>query len=276
MITKLKNFCWVKQIMIFAGVFCIAVFPSCSASTPEMDSLDPEDVVKAYCQAAIGGDFEKAVTYISDYSLAIAKITRDDLIAQMREAYFSGSVATDYLVTGSEVFDGYYLVHVMFKFMGSEGPYTDDWIAPLHLEADQWKINIGNIIDDRLIDVEPQTVSGVTVQPVQILRYTDTIRVVFSVRNDNPVPVFWGWVGVKGTLNFPGLHYEETDDHISFEADRGYPDAYVQFSGEFPEYPLSMDMTQWALATANTPNMPGFGTPWSYHFDFSFASQEQK
>jgi hypothetical protein len=235
----------------------------------------PEKTVTDRCQALIKKDFNQAANLFSEYSLRLFDLTRQDIVMRYQTLDFKGWKLVDCRRLESKKFDDQtILIHLLMKEQtGEQEPqYYDGWQA-LRLEEGQWLINWNDVIDTLPMAVESQTVNGVTLQPTQLIRYTDKIRLLFNVGNANKRAAFWDLAGQKvatfkiadQTVIVRGMN--ETPFRI--DAENTYTGAYAEVPGLQTVYPTGVDLTNWTWPDAKNPNIPNLeGQMWSFQFEF--------
>ena len=235
----------------------------------------PEKTVADRCQTLIKKDFNQAANLLSQYSLQLFGLTRQEIVIRYQTLGFKSWKLVDCRLLESKKFDDQtMLVHLLMKEQtGEQEPqYYDGWQA-LRLEEGQWLINWNDVIDALPLVVEAQTVSGVTIQPTQLLRYTDKIRLVFNVGNANKRAAFWDLAGQKVSTFFIADQAVSVrgvnETPFMIDAESAYTAAYAELPGLQATYPTGVDLTNWTWPDANNPNIPNLeGQKWSFKFGF--------
>lgn len=235
----------------------------------------PEETVVDHCQALIKRDFNQAANSFSEYSLRLFNLTRQDIVIRYQTLDFKGWKLVDCRRLESKKFDDQtILIHLLMKEQtGEQEPqYYDGWQA-LRLEEGQWLINWNDVIDALPMAVESQTVNGVTVQPTQLIRYTDKIRLLFNVGNANKRAAFWDLAGQKvATFNIADqtvIVRGVNETSFRIDAENTYTGAYAEVPGLHTVYPTGVDLTNWTWPDAKNPNIPNLeGQMWSFQFEF--------
>lgn len=235
----------------------------------------PEATTTAYLEALQQRRFEQAVAFISDYSLSLLGLSRQDVLSHFEQQDFEGWQLLDYRVTESQELDeDLVLVHTLVREQsGRDEPQTYNVWRALRREHGEWRINWNLVIDDRLLDVEPQTINGLTVQPLRIIRYTDGMRLLFRIENNSSRGYIWGWAVEEVAL----FHFGEQIVSVSgvyetIAPERAYPEAHTTIEGFYSTYPDAIDLAGWVQASEEHPRVPvPFATPWTYHFELSYS-----
>lgn len=250
---------------------------SAIAVTPTPTTLPegPEKTVIDRCQALIKKDFNQAANLLSEYSLQLLGLTRQDIVIRYHTLDFKGWRLVDCRLLESKKFDDQtMLVHLLMKEQtGEQEPqYYDGWQA-LHLEGGQWLVNWNDVIDALPLAVESQTVSGVTVQPTQLIRFTDKIRLVFNVENANKRAAFWDLAGQKVATFYiadqaVGVRGVNATPFM-IDAESSYTGVYAEVPGLQATYPTGVDLTNWTWPDAKDLLIPNLeGQKWSFKFMF--------
>jgi len=234
----------------------------------------PDATVTAYLEALQQRRFEQAAAFISDYSLSLLGLRRQDIISHFEQQDFEGWRLLDYRVTESQELDeDLVLVHALIKEqIGRDEPQNYDVWWALRREGGEWRINWGALVDDRPLDIEPQTINDLTLQPLRIIRYADRMRLLFRIENNSDRGCIWGWAGEEAAA----IHFGDQIVSVSGTSEdiapqRVYPDAYVDIDGFRETYPTAVDLTGWRQADERHPQVPdGWGDSWAYHFELSY------
>ncbi|GEM_PF-1567082 len=253
-----------------------AGFTTADTPTPglpvSVSSEKLEATVKDYYDALKIRDFERAIAHLSDYSLSIHGWTRQDILAFFIQQDFRGWRFVDYrIIETKNLRDDLALVRVLTKEQtGADEPQTfDNWVA-WRMEEGQWRLNWNLVVDDRVPNVEPQTINNLTIQPVRIVRYTNRIRLILKIENKNDRICHWGWGGENIAIFHFGDRVVDVSGRLKIEANRLYPDVYVDVEGFYSTYPSSVDLVGWRWAVSSVPELPDFESSWSYQFVFNY------
>lgn len=228
----------------------------------------PEEVAKKYYEALVSREFEEAVNCLSDYSLSLSGTTRQEVISFFEQQDFKGWRMVDYRLVETRVLsDDLVLAHILTKEqLGDSEPQVYDFWVALRREGERWRLNGNLIVDDVVLNVEPQTINGVSVQPVQIVRYTDRLVLILQIENKNDRGCFWGWGNKVAVFHFGGEVVDVTGS-LQIEANRTYTNVRVHVSGFHSTYPSAVDLVGWCWASQYVSSLPDPAcTPWEYHF----------
>lgn len=160
-----------------------------------------EQAATTYLNALMNHQYADAAGSLSDYSLDILGTTRADAAAYFEQIDLAGAPQLiGFEITGKQVLNRQTtLIEVVYTLQsGDADPTTIDTRIPLRLEDRTWKVNWGDIVDDLKLDkVEAQTINGLKVKPVQIIRRIDSTQVLFDAENTTSEVINWGKSGAK-------------------------------------------------------------------------------
>lgn len=121
-----------------------------------------------------------------------------------------------------------------------------DELWPMRLENSEWRYNWDNLIDFRTLDAGAQTVSGVTVMPVQMNRYSDRIELSLLVQNRTNEGVVFGQVNeTLGTFYFDGQPVVAEKTRWILNPNRSVPSVTLEAKGLFTEFPEMVEIRKW-------------------------------
>ncbi|MBE0696993.1 MAG: hypothetical protein IH586_08715, partial [Anaerolineaceae bacterium] len=219
-----------------------------------------EDSVKEYFAALEKQDFEKAADLLSTFSLTVFEITRGDAVSALSQQRADGAAWSGLEIVETKPFNQQtLLVHVKYTLAGKDPANKDaktgasaeteesrDEVWVVRQEAGEWRCNWNNLIDYRTLDVDAQTLNGVTVKPVQANRFPDRIQLVMLVQNRNNEPVVFGQVNeILGTFYFGSQAIEAEKTQFVFNPLRTVPDFKLEVKGTFDTYPDSIEIRKW-------------------------------
>lgn len=232
--------------------------------------LDVITSAKKYYEALKRDDYVEAVNLISEYSLSLTNSTREDVRISLDKAAFNGWKLLDYRIVESQILDERTaLIHVLTKELMENEPQNYDFWVAFRKENGQWHLNLNSLVDDRTVDTTPQNINGVSVQPIQIIRYVDKVRIVLKIENTNQRGCFWGWAGDKVATFYFGEQAYDVQGSLEIKSDRVYPDAYVELKGFYETYPNKILLSGWQWASKTSPNLAEPGSEkWQYTFEF--------
>src|SRR5579859_3772872 len=250
-----------------------------ASATTTVDATTPaQAAVVAYFKAWRAGDIDTMVGMFSDYSIGILGATRADLRASIAKLDLQGVRILDYkLIDTKTVSDETQIIRVEDSVSTTEqkAHVVDTWFA-VRNEHGSWKINASDANDQSLVDdlqlgVLPQTIDGVTVQPLRLERFVSYTKIIFSVDNQTPQTVNWGFGSdIRATLHLPDRTLLQATDPIQpilFAAETNYPDAVTTILGYLSSWPSSLQLSNWRWSSRQFASNPDPGTlPWSYSF----------
>jgi hypothetical protein len=212
-----------------------------------------EKAVQDYFDALSKGDASAAAKLLSTFSLAHASMTRGDAADELKAEMALGTQWSDLKIQGSQHFDATtILVHVAYTRTDADaktGKSTstsvdEQW--PVRLEAGQWRYNRGNLIDFHTVDVPERTLSGLTVKPREIDRYSDHLSLILLVQNATGDAIAMGTSNtVLATFHFGEQKVDAVQKVIVIDRLRSYPAVSIEASGQFAAYPDSVDLIQY-------------------------------
>jgi hypothetical protein len=250
-------------------------------NTPSPSVSSPEEAGKTFYEALKRGNFEKAVSMYSEYYLSLTGGTRESLRQYFEKSAFEGWKLLDYRIIESKMLnDQTALLHILTKEETNDedkkAKTYDFWVA-LRKENGQWLIN-GSIVDDRFVNVNPQNVNGVIVQPVRVIRFVDGFKIVLRIENTNNKRCFWGFPeATTATVYFGELAFDVyVSKFVKIEPNRVYPNAYISTDKFLEIYPNRVILSQWRWADETFPELPDMqGETWSYSFDLQYEAPGQ-
>jgi hypothetical protein len=239
------------------GPTTAAVAPTAEPTAAPTAAPDPTqaavETVKAYFAALAKGDYPSAGGMISNFSLLVDGLSPTDGAAELQAALAGGEAWSDLQVNSAETLDEKtVLVHVSFSHTSKDAAsgklatqtVTETW--PVRQEAGGWRYNRGNLVDYRTLDVDAQTTAGLTIQPQQLLRYSDHLRMVFLAQNSTNEPISLGQPSeVEAAFYFGGKAVEMERKWLVFDRLRSYPQAQIELTGWYPSYPEKVEIRRW-------------------------------
>lgn len=221
-----------------------------ATATPE--TYPAEQAAQAYFAALESGDFSAAAGLISSYSKMVSNLTSGDIVAELTSRQSNGWSWSDLEIIGSQVFDmKTVLVHVTYQSeipdsaAGKTVKTSVDELWPFRLETGKWLYNWSNIIDYKTLGVDSQQAGGLTMKPMQLIRYTDKIRLVLLAQNGTSGATVIGRPNqVLATFHFGGKSVDAEQTRYFFDAYRSYPDMTIDAQGLYEEYPDSVEIVK--------------------------------
>lgn len=224
----------------------------------ELAARSAEAAAQAYFAALEAGDAQAAADLVSSFSLMVFEMTRGDAAAALQAQKAGWS---DLEVGEVEPFDEKtMLVSVKYTAQGEEGPEAREEVWALRNESGAWKVNWDRLIDFRTLTVDPQTTNGVTVLPVQMLRFTDRLRLEMLVQNRTSQPVVFGQANeVLATFHVGAEDVVAEKTQVVFNPLRSAHGVPLEIKGLYEAYPDAVTIRQWKSYNVQ---------PW-YEFDLT-------
>jgi hypothetical protein len=211
---------------------------------------DAKKVAQDYGTAVQNGDFSAASSLLSDFSLTAAQMTRGDASGALGAQKDKGAAWSDFQVKDAQSFsEKTVLVDVAYQLSVKDaktGKLTsanqeEKW--PIRLENGVWHYNWGNLIDFKTLDVTEKLMSGVTVKPLKLSRYTDHVDLNLLVQNATNDAVVWGSPSETiSTFYFGAKTVEGENNRLIFDSLRSYPDTIVTVKGLFTNFPDKVEL----------------------------------
>jgi hypothetical protein len=169
----------------------------------------------------------------------------------------SGWACSNFKIIDSQVWDKKtVIVHVTYSetVQDAEGKPTEtvkDELWPIRLEAGKWLYNWTNIIDYKTLVANSQQVGGLTMKPMELIRYTDKIRLVLLAQNDTNGAIVIGTANqILATFHFGSKSVNAVQTKYLFDAHRSYMDVYIDVIGLYKEFPDSVEIVKFTTTTA--------------------------
>jgi hypothetical protein len=230
---------------------------------PTATSVDPTagavQTAQDYFTALETGDFSAASKLVSSFSLLANKITASDVVEALTQQKTAGAAWANFQVAGSQVFDDQtVLVHVTYTFTsvdaktGKSVETTMDEQWPFRLEQKTWKYNWTNIIDFETLSSSARLVSGLTIKPLQLARYSDKIRLTVMAQNSTASAIVVGGTTnqLLGTFHFGSQTVEAENVRYLFDAYRSYMNVTIDVKGLYTSYPDAVELIHYANTSA--------------------------
>lgn len=252
-------------------------------------------VVHEFCEALLDNDDQRAAALFSDYSL---EIIRQELYGSFNDpqylTQFYGILTTRCVVIDSRLLDDE--TPLVLVEIHESGIAQDQWLA-LRMENGVWRINYGEVIEQKVLDIEPQTINGVTVELLSLTRTIDGIEIAVHVSNSTSSWVHWGSDRKpKATLIFGSDEYNITDlaptnfepfenntifiitamapstvqPFVTLDPSRLFPvevtNPTVILDGLYATNPTEVYLINWEWGRDHTPQPDQIDALWIYHF----------
>jgi hypothetical protein len=219
-----------------------------SAADAAMDTA--KKVAQDYGTALQSGDFTAASALISEFSLTAAQMTHGDAADALSAQKDKGAAWSGFQVKDAQALtEKTVLVDVAFQLSAKDAKtgqlsttnQEEKW--PIRLENGGWRYNWANLIDFKSLDVAEKLMSGVTVKPLKMSRYTDRIDLNLLVQNSTNDAVVWGSPSETiSTFYFADKTIEGVNNRLIFDSLRSYPDTIVSVKGLFTSFPDKVDL----------------------------------
>ncbi len=231
-----------------------------ATATPE--TMAAEQAARAYFATLESGDFAGAASLVSSFSRTVTGLASSEVVAELTSQKTNGRAWSDLEIVDSQVFDSKtVLVHVTYTAeildpaTGKMAKTSLDELWPFRLEVGQWRYNWGNLIDYKTLGGDPQQVGGLSMKPVQMMRFSDKIRLVLLAQNNTDGAIVIGRSNqVLATFHFAGKSVDAVQTKYFFDAYRSYPDIYIDVPGFYEGYPDSVELVKFT----NTVTPPWF------------------
>lgn len=175
--------------------------PASTTAPPATPILTPEDLVATYFTANRERRYEDMITLYSDDSLAFFQLSRDVLLAGLRQDDFVGIRLLDFqLIQTDFLSDTQVVLTVMVRRHEADGRETAaPWKLIAVREGGSWKFTAshkkyGSLIDYRILTLPTQTKGNLTIQPRYLARYLGGLEFAYCVHNGGTQAVLWTWV----------------------------------------------------------------------------------
>lgn len=220
--------------------------PAPTAQSPESMAAT---VALDYFNAVQTGDFLGASRLVSAFSLRIAQMTRDDLVTTLAQQKPRWS---NFQLINTQVLDNQtVLIHVTYQMTskdvktGKDVQSSLDEIWPLRQEVGSWMYNWGNVIDFRTLTVSAQTTAGVTIDPLQITRYSDHLSLTLLAQNNTNDAIAIGNANqVLATFHFSGKAVDADPGRIILDPLRSYNEVSITLKGLYTSFPDSVEIVR--------------------------------
>lgn len=227
--------------------------------TPQPSATDiPPDAlavqaVQAYFTALQNANFDAAVKGLSAFSLAVFNMSSGDATAALQSLKAAGGKWSDLKVLDTRAFDPLtVLVHVQYQYASLDAktkqPTTTsrDELWPVRNESGVWRYNWGNLIDYRTLAATAQSVSGVTILPQAVMRYTDRIQLVMLMQNNTNQPFVFGQTNeILAQFHFGDKVIPAQKTQIILQPLRSTPNVAFDLPGLYETYPDSVEIRKW-------------------------------
>ena len=130
-----------------------------------------------------------------------------------------------------------------------------DELWPVRQEAGQWLYNWQNIIDFNTLTVPVQEIYGLTIQPLQLTRYSDHLTMTVLAQNATSEPIVIGQPNeVLATFHFGSQSVDAVDTRYIIDSYRSYTNVNITVNGLYKTFPTSVDL----IKSPSYPDQPWF------------------
>ncbi len=218
--------------------------------------------VQGYFTDLQNGNFNSASALLSAFSLLEANTTASQVADQLTQMKAQGYAWSGLKVVDSQPFNAStILVHVQYTLTAPD-PKTNkpvqsqkDELWPVRQEAGQWLYNWQNIIDFNTLTVPVQEIYGLTIQPLQLTRYSDHLTMTVLAQNATSEPIVIGQPNeVLATFHFGSQSVDAVDTRYIIDSYRSYTNVNITVNGLYKTFPTSVDL----IKSPSYPDQPWF------------------
>ncbi len=234
---------------------------------PEQGMMDlAEQTARNYFEAVEQGKSEEAAAYLSRFSLSVFEMTPDDAEAQLQAQKIAGIQWSDLEIQKIERFDDktmlVFLTYSEINTKAAEAtadpavtltptvdegqPQRVEAIWPIRLEHKDWLFNWNKLIDFKSLSAGSPTVSGITVMPTELLRFTDHIELLMLVQNRNNETIVFGQTNeTLGTFKFGDTAVVAEKVRWILHPLRSVDDLKLEIKGLYETFPDTIEIRKW-------------------------------
>lgn len=218
--------------------------PSATALPTDPPFTQENAAAGAYASALQKGDANGAANLLSKFGLMVANLTNGEAISALKAAPEMGTLTNFKIVESKKVNDTTTLVHVTFNAGKDAAAHDELW--PFRLENGAWLYNWGNLIDFHTLTVDPQSTNGITMEPLEMQRYSDHIHLILMGQNHTNEPVVFGQPNeILAKFYFEGKIVEAEKTYLALDALRSRLDLGLDIKGYYETYPNKIDIRTW-------------------------------
>jgi serine/threonine protein kinase len=248
-----------------------------SVTPTPIDMTKPEGVTAAFLDAWNKEDFDEVRRLHSQYSFDAFELKRE-------EVTFNRTGTMTYEISLAEPITGVSdTVRVPVTFSSSS--YLPDCCV-LRKENGEWRINWGakvggngessfqSLLDFQRVKSPLQTMNGLGVRPVKVLRFSESVRIYFELENAQDKCVH---VGMSGTIAI--IYFDAKKAYVDGKSvfKRRYSTAsgdgyvYVTVPRTTDTFPTSAELLDWQWTNTGFDRCVfGTGPKWSYVFNLEY------
>lgn len=206
-----------------------------------------------YFAALEQGDFNAAVKHLSAFSLAVFNMSSGDAVSALQRLKTNGGKWSQLEVLDTRAFnDLTVLVHVRYQYASVDpkskqvATATRDELWPVRNESGAWRYNWGNLIDFHTLTTPAQTLSGITILPQRVMRYSDRIQLLLLMQNNTNQPFVFGQTNeILAQFHFGDQVIPAQKNQIILQPLRSTPDVAIDLPGLHNAYPDSVEIRKW-------------------------------
>ena len=272
---------WVTMVAVsLAGLFpahAAGPEPTATATAPIPLPIDASRGAaagaKVYLDALQGRDFERVVSAASDLAVLAIGLSREDYRRRLETLASRGYRIWSWEILSTRLTDAdNAVVQVSSKLQTNavSQPQTVLQELAMHRENGVWRVGPAGLVDYQILDTAPQTVNGVTVRPLRLIRFKDYFQIGFNIINDSDRAILWGYGGTRpGACQFDGqvkdaAPYQKT---IPIGSKVTVANANLVVPGAQTTYPTWCEALNLRWADPNSPSTADqTSPPWTYRF----------
>jgi hypothetical protein len=119
-------------------------------------------------------------------------------------------------------------------------------IWPIRLEHKDWLFNWNKLIDFKTLSAGSPTVSGITVMPTELRRFTDRIELLMLVQNRNSETIVFGQTNeTLGTFKFGNEAVVAEKVRWILNPLRSVDDLKLEIKGLYENFPDTIEIRKW-------------------------------
>ena len=221
--------------------------------TPGVSSELAVQTVQEYFTALQNNDYKAAANLFSTFSLTVDGLTRGNAADELHTLLQAGTRWSDLQIKDSQVLgDQTVLVHVLYTLTtqdaktGQKTALQKDELWPLRYENNRWRYNRNNLIDFHTLSIPDQSMAGLRMKPLQLIRYSDHISLMMMVQNTTNDTIVLGQPNeIMAAFTFDDKKVEADKQQLIFQRLRSYSKIAIELKGLFSAYPDGVIIRQW-------------------------------
>ena len=270
----MKTFTTIILALSLAACSALPTLPAQPTETPlpVAARTEPELAVIEFIEGGIAKDSKHVAAMYSNYSLRLFGYSRDSMRLSHESQAFEGYRVKRYKIVDTKTISpNMVIVNTVFTGMSKGEDFTQSWSLVSYLEDGHWRINAYKIVDKLNLTLSSTTVNSVTVQPVAIERYADSLKFTYPLSNGTGQRLLWGW-GSEPAITF--TFADGTQSSVPFSTPiymekSADAESHGGWTGVFAEQmPIKVEVGGFRIASAKNSSLPDEGVKaWSYSFD---------